>query len=412
MCFAQTFEKLHTSSKVNCVEQEVVKSIAERLRERAKKTLEVAEVTTNAENEEAKLEEQRTVDTVDAQLGRLLVKRNLKIADILIKWDANGNGTVSKSEFRFHVRELGVTAENPAIDECFNSYDADSGGSLDISEIKPALKKLAQAAKDADQALEKATKSTAVKKKFAKRAQVEHAQTQTTEQKNALEVAAKRDEEERIKREADEAAKAIADAKKAAKAAERAARASAEAEALAAKEAARDEAYNRLMGGGSGPTQDEAAVAIQSKVRARAAKKEVAAKKEEQAAAKKQEEQIASKKAAEVAASSALAASTFATSRAIASAAASSAEGASLPPRMADVSNEGATSAEAVDIADQARLQAASPEPEDEDEESEEEAYDPAFVKRQTMEAGLKKSRSQGKKRGKLVDDKGDVWVG
>ena len=246
-----TFVKLHEKSKVQVAEQEAVIALAERLRVRGQKAFDVAQVTMVAEAADAELEEARRVDTVDAQLGRLLIKRKLMITDILLKWDKDKNGTINKTEFRVHVRHLGVEAEDEAIDVCFDKYDVDGGGSLDIPELKPTLKKCAQAAQEAEDALAKFVKQVGVKKKHAKRTQVQYAQEQTTEQKNALEVARRRDEKESKQREEAAAAKAISDAKAAEKAAAAAEKSAHDAEVRAAKEAAKEEAYERLMGGGA-----------------------------------------------------------------------------------------------------------------------------------------------------------------
>ena len=64
----------------------------------------------------------------------MITKKNIKIVDILIKWDTSGDNVINKAEFRKHVVELGVEASAKDIDACFESYDKDGGGSLDESE--------------------------------------------------------------------------------------------------------------------------------------------------------------------------------------------------------------------------------------------------------------------------------------
>ena len=102
------------------------------------------------EQEEAQLLEMHKSLTVKEQLGRLIAKRNMKIGDIVIKWDSQNTGEVLKvrrricrsitlcpnlptskrcalsvvqADFATNVLELGVMAEVPAIDEVFDSYD-------------------------------------------------------------------------------------------------------------------------------------------------------------------------------------------------------------------------------------------------------------------------------------------------
>ena len=47
---------------------------------------------------------------VDVQLGNLILKRNIKLADIIAKWVKKLD--VSKVSFRKHVLEMGVVCEN------------------------------------------------------------------------------------------------------------------------------------------------------------------------------------------------------------------------------------------------------------------------------------------------------------
>ena len=68
------------------------------------------------------------------------------------------------------MRELGVIAETKDIDACFDEYDEDGGGSLDINELKPALKKLALAANKAELLEMDVEKQATAKRKEAKKA--------------------------------------------------------------------------------------------------------------------------------------------------------------------------------------------------------------------------------------------------
>lgn len=71
-----------------------------------------------------------------------------KVLDELVRsWDKNGDGVVNKIELRQAVRnKLGLKATNKEIDDMFDTFDADGGGSLDLKEIKPWLVALQNAA--------------------------------------------------------------------------------------------------------------------------------------------------------------------------------------------------------------------------------------------------------------------------
>ena len=78
-----------------------------------------------------------TQASVAAQVGTLIKKRNLKLGEVIRMW-----GEVDKLKFRSHIRDLGVTANDAAIDETFEMIDDDGGGSLDTQELKLGLKKI------------------------------------------------------------------------------------------------------------------------------------------------------------------------------------------------------------------------------------------------------------------------------
>ena len=52
-------------------------------------------------------------------------RKNIKIADVVTSWDKDGDGVVSKAEFRVNVKELGVTdISSAALDELYDSLDS------------------------------------------------------------------------------------------------------------------------------------------------------------------------------------------------------------------------------------------------------------------------------------------------
>lgn len=81
-------------------------------------------------------------DTVEAQLGRLLNDRKIKLEDLMKEWDRNRDGDISKQEFRLHVKKLGLDTNTAKIDALYDSLDLDGSGSLDTEEMKEALRKM------------------------------------------------------------------------------------------------------------------------------------------------------------------------------------------------------------------------------------------------------------------------------
>ena len=92
--------------------------------------------------------------TLERRIGAVLAQKvkSTTLKDLIREWDKNGDGDISKMEFRIVVRnKLDIKADNKEIDALFNSLDTDGGGQLDLSEIKPALQALQDAAAGADQ---------------------------------------------------------------------------------------------------------------------------------------------------------------------------------------------------------------------------------------------------------------------
>ena len=59
-----------------------------------------------------------------------------------MQWDRNHDGDISRQEFRLHTRKLGLEAETQSVDDLYDSLDLDGSGSLDIEEMKEALKSM------------------------------------------------------------------------------------------------------------------------------------------------------------------------------------------------------------------------------------------------------------------------------
>ena len=60
-------------------------------------------------------------------------------------WDPKGDGTITRGEFRMHIRGLGIRSNlitNADCDELFTSWDIDSSGTIDMYELVTALNAL------------------------------------------------------------------------------------------------------------------------------------------------------------------------------------------------------------------------------------------------------------------------------
>ena len=89
--------------------------------------------------EEAKLDVKKKPMSI--KLGEALQAQGIKLSELIRSWDPNGDGDVSKMEFRQNVRKLINKPDVKEVDALFDTMDEDKGGSLDTSELKAALKK-------------------------------------------------------------------------------------------------------------------------------------------------------------------------------------------------------------------------------------------------------------------------------
>ena len=75
------------------------------------------------------------------QLRDILSKNAVRVIDLFREWDEDGDGTVSKKEFRKAMKFLGVDASKEELDMLFDTFDPDGGGSIDYNELNKALKR-------------------------------------------------------------------------------------------------------------------------------------------------------------------------------------------------------------------------------------------------------------------------------
>lgn len=86
---------------------------------------------------------QTGVGALKRSLGETLVAQKRPPNDLLRSWDKNRDGEISKIEFKQAIRsQLQLKATNSQIDELFDSFDDDGGGTICIRELRPNLKAL------------------------------------------------------------------------------------------------------------------------------------------------------------------------------------------------------------------------------------------------------------------------------
>ena len=77
---------------------------------------------------------------VAEQLREALSKNAGRVIDLFREWDADGDGNVSKKEFRKAMPKLGFDVPTKDIDALFDSFDPDGSGSIDFTELKKMLR--------------------------------------------------------------------------------------------------------------------------------------------------------------------------------------------------------------------------------------------------------------------------------
>ena len=109
-------------------------------------------------------EKSGSLNTLESNLGEVLEKKvneGMKNKDFFEKMDKNGDGKISRMEFRQAMRDLGFLGDKSSynakdVDELFGALDKDSGGDLDMHELSSALKGLRLRAKESQGLLEEA----------------------------------------------------------------------------------------------------------------------------------------------------------------------------------------------------------------------------------------------------------------
>ena len=79
--------------------------------------------------------------TPQERLRDALSKNATRIVDLFRQWDADGDGQVSKSEFRKAIGVLGLNAAEHVVDELFDSFDPDHSGMITYQELNAMLRR-------------------------------------------------------------------------------------------------------------------------------------------------------------------------------------------------------------------------------------------------------------------------------
>ena len=74
------------------------------------------------------------------QLKSALTKNAIRVLDLFREWDANGDGEVSKREFREAMPKLGFILPTKVIDDLFDQHDPDGSGVMDFKELQKMLR--------------------------------------------------------------------------------------------------------------------------------------------------------------------------------------------------------------------------------------------------------------------------------
>mmetsp|Transcript_39771 Transcript_39771/g.109517 ORF Transcript_39771/g.109517 Transcript_39771/m.109517 type:complete len:420 (+) Transcript_39771:2-1261(+) len=80
-------------------------------------------------------------EAVQSMLRDSLVLQANRVMNLFQGWDANGDGIISRDEFRTGVSELGVVAPPAEIEELFGMFDIDNSGQISFRELHTMLRR-------------------------------------------------------------------------------------------------------------------------------------------------------------------------------------------------------------------------------------------------------------------------------
>jgi Ca2+-binding EF-hand superfamily protein len=180
------------------------KVTAEKWQARAEHTKSMAAVVVTWEQAQVKLATLKETPSTASRFGALLMKKNLKPADVFTKWDLNGDGSIDRDEFKKDISGLGFESTDEEAGELFEQWDKDGDGTISYEEMRIGIKSMHEAQVNAVAEVKQLTKQLTQLEKEARAAQME-----VQEAMNA---------EDRERAAEEEAAKAAAEAEAARKA--------------------------------------------------------------------------------------------------------------------------------------------------------------------------------------------------
>ena len=74
------------------------------------------------------------------QLKECLGKHAIRVLDLFREWDSNGDGEISRKEFRQAMPKLGMHLPDDVVNSIFDQYDPDGSGKMDFKELQKMLK--------------------------------------------------------------------------------------------------------------------------------------------------------------------------------------------------------------------------------------------------------------------------------
>ena len=77
---------------------------------------------------------------VEEQISRALRQQGAHVVEMFKMWDEDGDGEVSRDEFRKAMPVLGVHASRQDVNACFDRWDPDGSGALSLRELAEALR--------------------------------------------------------------------------------------------------------------------------------------------------------------------------------------------------------------------------------------------------------------------------------
>ena len=90
-------------------------------------------------------QERRAANQKGLTLRQSLGLHQAQLVRIFREWDEDGDGCVSRHEFRRAMPMLGLRASGDEIDELFDSIDQDNSGTIEYHELKDYLESEANA---------------------------------------------------------------------------------------------------------------------------------------------------------------------------------------------------------------------------------------------------------------------------